>query len=88
MTDTPPAADQAMTVACPGCGQQTPLTSTECQSCGSPLDSVDPQWAAEAASGDRGGWTKALTGIGCGVLLLVAAVGAFFIGCFAIFRFQ
>ena len=73
-----------MTIVCSHCGAETPLNSTSCTSCGNPLDSVDPQWAA--TSSGSGGWTKALTGVGCAILVVIAAVLAFFVGCF-LFRF-
>ena len=74
-----------MTIACSHCGGQTPLSSTVCTSCGNPLDSVDPQWAVAATSSGSGGWTKALTGIGCAILVVIAVVSAFFVGCAILF---
>ena len=77
--------DGEMTIVCSHCGAQTPLSSTACTACGSPLDSVDPQWTLAANESTSGGWTRALTGVGCAVLVLVAAVGAFFVGCAVLF---
>ena len=75
-----------MTISCLHCGADTPLNSTACINCGNPLDSVDPQWAVSSSS-EGGGWTKVLTGIGCAILVVVAAGAAFFVGCAMIFRF-
>ena len=74
-----------MTIVCSHCGAETPLSSTACISCGNPLDSVDPQWTLASTGSESGGWTRALTGVGCAVLVLVAAVGAFFVGCAVLF---
>ena len=70
-----------MTVACPHCGVQTPLTSTRCQSCGSPLDSIDPGWSADAGNTSSGGWSQALSGVGCTVFVVIGAIIAFVFGC-------
>lgn len=77
--------DGEMMIVCSHCGAQTPLSSTACTACGSPLDSVDPQWTLASTGSESGGWTRALTGVGCAVLVLVAAVGAFFVGCAVLF---
>ena len=77
--------DGEMTIVCSHCGAQTPLSSAVCISCGNPLDSVDPQWAVAATSSGSGGWTKALTGVGCAILVVLAAVAAFFVGCSLLF---
>ena len=74
-----------MTIVCSHCGAETPLNSTSCTSCGNPLDSVDPQWAVEATASAGFGWSRALTGIGCAVLVVVAAGAAFFVGCAMLF---
>jgi len=74
-----------MTIVCSHCGAETPLNSTSCTSCGNALDSVDPQWAVEATASAGFGWSRALTGIGCAVLVVVAAGAAFFVGCLMLF---
>jgi len=74
-----------MTIVCSHCGAETPLNSTSCTSCGNALDSVDPQWSAEATASEGSGWSRALAGIGCAVLVLVAAGAAFFVGCAILF---
>ena len=76
-----------MTIVCSHCGAETPFNSTSCTSCGNPLDSVDPQWAVAATSSGSGGWAKALTGVGCAILVVIAAVLAFFVGCSLLFAF-
>ena len=70
-----------MTIVCSHCGAETPLSSTSCISCETPLDTVDPQWTLADNDSTSGGWSRALAGVGCAILVLVAAVGAFFVGC-------
>ena len=88
MSEDPRGAETSpgeMTIVCSHCGSETPLSSTSCISCETPLDTVDPQWTLAANESTGGGWTRALTGVGCAVLVLVAAVGAFFVGCAVLF---
>ncbi len=85
MADTPDAGD--MTIACPHCGAQTSLALTSCSVCDNPLDSVDPQWSLASTGSASGSWARGLTGVGCAVVVLLATVFAFFIGCSLLFRF-
>lgn len=79
------ASDPPPTIACPHCSEQTSLQSTDCEACGRPLDIVDPQWSAGSAGGATG-VSKVLIGIGCAVLVVVAAGVAFFVACLTAFR--
>ena len=69
-----------MTIVCSHCGSETPLSSTSCISCEAPLDTVDPQWTLADNDSTSGGWSRALAGVGWAILVLVAAVAAFFVG--------
>lgn len=73
------------TIACPHCNEQTSLQLTDCAACGRPLDIVDPQWSAGSAGGATGA-SKVLMGIGCAVLVVIAAGVAFFVACLAAFN--
>ena len=74
-----------MTIVCSHCGAETPLSSTSCISCETPLETVDPQWTLADNDSTSGGWSRALAGVGCAILVLVAAVAAFFVGCAILF---
>ena len=88
MSEAPRGAEPSpgeMTIVCSHCGSETPLSSTSCISCEAPLDTVDPQWTLADNDSTSGGWSRALAGVGCAILVLVAAVGAFFVGCAVLF---